>query len=256
MVRPLPKSIAQHLVEDAGLNNPVDLFAFCESIEINTVFCDIDAEALLVCKDGKRKIVLKRNIIPPRTRFSIAHELGHFFIPWHVRLLYLCNEKDIMRNGGKIEENEANAFAAELLMPERILKDNRLTQCNLETIGYLSSICKVSMTAAAIRLNDCVDQEVAIVFCKGKDVLWTNVGKLFPGRIRRERPYSETIKDLKTDCLHSHSRSRKIRGQSWLLNYPDATLTEQMILMPGFDGILTILRFEDADDFEEKDLDW
>lgn len=62
-----------------------------------------------------------------RKRFTIAHELGHFFLhkgePVHIDRGFRVN----FRNGNSslavdFEEVEANAFAAALLMPEKKLK--------------------------------------------------------------------------------------------------------------------------------------
>jgi len=74
-----------------------------------------------------------------RQRFTIAHELGHYFL--HDRSQPFLDDltgrfkvmprNEVSREGSDIREMEANLFAAELLMPEqRIRRD-------LERIGHL-----------------------------------------------------------------------------------------------------------------------
>ena len=79
-----------------------------------------------VRRTGERfEITIKKNHWPARNRFSVAHELGHLFL----HMGYLVNpdtwghsseycDSVYHRFGYGIEEAEANAFAAALLMPE------------------------------------------------------------------------------------------------------------------------------------------
>src|SRR6266567_4859385 len=70
------------------------------------------------------EIVVNRGAHAKRKRFTVAHELGHLVIPWHVGSL-ACNwleshgDSDITRQ----LEAEANRFASELLMPARWVKE-------------------------------------------------------------------------------------------------------------------------------------
>src|SRR5690606_28354816 len=59
--------------------------------------------------------------IPPftserRDRFTIAHELGHYFL--HYRIPKLSKEVTFGRTGGTASETQANVFASNLLMPK------------------------------------------------------------------------------------------------------------------------------------------
>ncbi len=66
-----------------------------------------------------------------RQRFTIAHELGHFFLHRASSTVFVDAAPIFFRdesssNGSQREEIEANAFAAELLMPEDAIRQ-RLT---------------------------------------------------------------------------------------------------------------------------------
>lgn len=60
----------------------------------------------------------------PRTRFSVAHELGHYFIEAHRAFLRRTGKSHPSRGeflSDRTIETEADAFAAGLLMPARLL---------------------------------------------------------------------------------------------------------------------------------------
>ena len=63
-----------------------------------------------------RAIYLRRSDQRHRQRFSIAHELGHWFLHDHNKT------HDRKETSGTPEENEANAFAIELLAPVEEVK--------------------------------------------------------------------------------------------------------------------------------------
>lgn len=84
---------------------------------------------------------------PHRQRFTVAHEIGHLIIGHtHKGNDYDPDSKDI-------HEVEANAFAAELLMPENWLKDDYLLRETDPKV--LASNYQVSEHAMWIRLLEC-----------------------------------------------------------------------------------------------------
>ena len=100
-----------------------------------------------------------------RIRFTIAHELGHFLLHHHKSGLVHVDHSfkikfrsDESSQGTNLEEIEANAFAAELLMPLKFLKSDL---ASLDTFDYeddawlrnLADRYKVSSLAMNFRLN-------------------------------------------------------------------------------------------------------
>lgn len=66
----------------------------------------------------KRKIIIVNdNVSKGRVRFSIAHELGHYFLRHGPVALNMLNCKDRPTH----QEVDANAFASELLMSKPLL---------------------------------------------------------------------------------------------------------------------------------------
>lgn len=70
----------------------------------------------------KRVILLSTELHHARTPFAKGHELGHAELPWHRKILYVCDEHDLSLATQAQLEFEANAFASALLLPEDLLR--------------------------------------------------------------------------------------------------------------------------------------
>ena len=75
---------------------------------------------MLLRKGGHALIGVNSSESPVRQRFTVAHELGHFFLhPEKDAFVdYRDNKKGVMRTP---REKHANMFAAALLMPRKVL---------------------------------------------------------------------------------------------------------------------------------------
>lgn len=94
-----------------------------------------------------------------RVRFTIAHELGHYFIDEHREALRSGRVKEHgsfcdFRSKNPVER-EADCFASNLLMPpQRFRKEASARPVSLATVAHLSDTFQTSKTSAAIRLVD------------------------------------------------------------------------------------------------------
>lgn len=103
----------------------------------------------------------------PRERFTISHELGHYHIPEHRRLLLAGQRPHGSRAGafdqdGRPEELEADTFAANFLMPPARL-GSRLRpgrEKPLEQILAIRRDCDTSLESTAIQ---CMRHDTRIV---------------------------------------------------------------------------------------------
>lgn len=106
--------VLQHIGLNAYLYNPNDFNPddFKDYGDLYRII--INASGYLV-KDEKKIYV---NILehPVRQRFTIAHEIGHYYLN-HENTGFLMRDERL-NIGSKKEDQEANAFAMELLMPE------------------------------------------------------------------------------------------------------------------------------------------
>jgi Zn-dependent peptidase ImmA (M78 family) len=152
---------------------PVDLGRITKALEIEVIKQDADDKiAGFLVKDFDNKNALigvnKKHHLN-RQRFTIAHEIGHYFLHNYQGVhfdgkntgLQMYLRDDNSATGLNIEEREANLFAAELLMPEHLLeKDvsaiNEIYLLDEEdlTIKKLAAKYKVSVRALTYRLSN------------------------------------------------------------------------------------------------------
>lgn len=146
---------------------PVDLNVVAKHLGIRILYEDMtdDMSGLLVVKAGKRAIGVNRTHHLNRQRFTIAHEIGHFVLHhksfedpkndlhWDKKWAYF---RSVESAGANHDEYEANQFAAELLMPQDLLRDlikrERIDFSDDIDIRRLADTLQVSEQALTIRL--------------------------------------------------------------------------------------------------------
>ena len=105
-------------------------------------------------------------------RFSIGHELGHFFLDGHIDQILPADGVHSSFAGfvsADPYELEADHFSAGLLMPAELFA-SALGRCGqgLTAVESLASQCHTSLTATAIRYAELTDDAVAVVMSTGK----------------------------------------------------------------------------------------
>lgn len=113
----------------------------------------------------------------PRTRFSIAHELGHYFLEHH-RAHYLRGGRPQPSrsefSSSVIMEREADAFASGLLLPSTLLRpivnDEELT---VERIVDIASRFQTSCISTAISSVQLSDFPCALVGIRDGVIAWS-----------------------------------------------------------------------------------
>jgi hypothetical protein len=133
------------------------------------------AGLLLPLGDGFFGIALREGDSEKRKRFTIAHELGHFCIPSHRDRAALCVAPDLSQDGSnKLAEREASEFAAELLMPRRVIESIVATgSIDIARALTISARFNVSLVSAAIRMCELSRQAAAVAYFSGGTLAWT-----------------------------------------------------------------------------------
>lgn len=120
-----------------------------------------------------------------RGRFTLAHELGHYYIDSHriglkKGLLEPHQSRTNQKQFNQIER-EADFFASCLLMPkERFSKDFYRKAFSIELIDYLKDEYKVSRTACAFRFADIGNHDIMIIYGEKGKILWKYCSEHFP----------------------------------------------------------------------------
>ncbi len=120
-----------------------------------------------------------------RGRFTLAHELGHYFIDTHRIGLKNGLLQPHPSHTNKAQflsiEREADYFAACLLMPEeRFCKDIQNRKFGIEVIDLLRSEYKVSRTACALRFADIGNCPLLVVYAENNIIKWSYSSEDFP----------------------------------------------------------------------------
>lgn len=121
-------------------------------------------------------------------RFTVAHELGHYFLPGHPEKLFpdgrgLHQSRSGFVSRDKTEE-EADHFAAALLMPPTLFNAAlNYAGEGFAAIDHLATLCKTSITATAIRFAIHSPDPVAIIVSTGR-----NIDYCFMSDVLREVP--------------------------------------------------------------------
>ena len=113
----------------------------------------------------------------PRTRFSFAHELGHYFIDRHRTYLM----KGGMTHGSRNEffsdalvEREADSFAAGLLMPSRLMRPKvNAGELSFARVKDIAKTFKTSLMSTMIRSVQLSDFPCAVVAIRDARVAWS-----------------------------------------------------------------------------------
>jgi len=158
-----PKKEAMRLWREMSSKIPVDLAAACYKLGITVSMEQLEdhISGMLVLNKDTAAIAVNRQHSNTRRRFTIAHELGHFFLHKKQSKLFIDAapvffRKSAMQGCSDIEI-EANLFAAELLMPEeeviKVVGGQTFDSFDEVAIQNLARKFEVSSQALVIRLN-------------------------------------------------------------------------------------------------------
>jgi Zn-dependent peptidase ImmA (M78 family) len=117
--------LCKHDVSEAPVR--VDMLARAEGLQIVEAAFDGDISGALVRSAGVAGIAVNAKQHPNRRRFTIAHELAHYLLAHttedHIDWPFTVLRRDEKSSeASDVREIEANAFAANLLMPKDFLK--------------------------------------------------------------------------------------------------------------------------------------
>lgn len=170
---------AERVIRERGLSRlPVDPIAIARGldIEVKAMPSDIPGVSGMLLRDGSSFAITYSTFIKSVgfQHFSVAHELGHYFLPGHIDAV-IGSDGTHRSHGGFLSEDhfetEADHFAAGLLMPRSLLTSAmRNAGCGLQAIKGLAEVCRTWLTATAIRFTEFSEDAVAIVCSTGDKI--------------------------------------------------------------------------------------
>ena len=219
--------------------------------------------------------ILLNNLIQSESRknFTIAHELGHYyldggqterqisaageqnrvaeFVPQH-----RCQREDLRGfDSHQLEEQRANQFAVELLMPSPIFRSDAidLPEIGLPAIDTLAASYSTSLTSTAIRYTRLSPQVCAVVLSENGQIKYFAYSERFR---QNSDCYLARNKPLHPDsvaALLDKSRSKEVKEHQqkvplshWCSTQSDQPLIEQSRLLPRMNQVLSFLWLPDG----------
>lgn len=212
-------------------------------------------------------------------RFSVAHELGHYFLDGHIDHVLPKDGMHVSNAGftsAEPYEQEADNFAVGLLMPAGLFR--RLigrSAVGLADIESAAEACRTSLTATAIRYAELTDDAVAIIVSTGRTVdycIMSTAMKSLPelSWVKRGFPVPSNTETARFNA----DPSRVLRGEraddetdvlDWLGGKKSYIVTEEVVGLGRYGKTLTVLSSskigqeafaDDGDDDEDLAEGW
>jgi IrrE N-terminal-like domain len=204
----------------------------------------------------------------PRTRFSIAHELGHYFNDAH---------HDYLLRGGKPHpssseyrtnvqmEREADAFAASLLLPTQfagpVVNKHELT---LERLDAIAGDFQASLVSTAIRAVRLSGDPCAVAGLRDGEIAWMFPSdrlieaRCYPGKQALESAFAQSRwKAFAASDNARASRDGMLRHWFQLFGREeelhDVEVTEQFLPVRVMDTLVVLLTMDDGDLFRDEE---
>ena len=265
---------ALELLENAGVTalsvDPIKIAQHLD-IAVHAKPAHIEGASGWLIKSGEQFGIAYATHIPNEgfQRFSIAHELGHYWIDSHPAHIFQNGSMHQSHAGfGSADpiELEADYFAACLLMPATLCK--RVIWGNkdgLAAVKALADTANTSLQASAIRYAELSKIPSAIVlshdgvveYCLDhglrKEIGWPR-GFGRGSRIPTNTATMRLASDADT-VLHADEDSDNTRAFDWFHGVETRhTITEEAIGLGAYGRVLTLLTLDEID--EEEDEEW
>src|SRR6266568_7806818 len=175
----MAKQAAEAFLRKEGIDAlPVDPFEIAGSRDIVVEAKPETAEGVsgMLLRHGNVFGILYATHIPNEgfQRFSVSHELGHYFLDGHIDHV-LPKDGVHVSHAGFVSadpyELEADHFAAGLLMPDVPFKRAIVRHApGLAAIDGVAQLCRTSREATAIRYAELTDAAVAVIMTTGQTI--------------------------------------------------------------------------------------
>lgn len=277
----MAKRKGEALIKELGIDSlAVDPFIIAERHDI-VVKAKPDATrgvSGMLLRHGDTFGILYATHVPSQgfQRFSVAHELGHYFLDGHIDHV-LSKDGFHTSHAGFVSadpyELEADSFAAGLLMPDQLFR-HALSEHDpgIAAIEALAELCRTSLSATAIRYAELSDDAVAVVVSTGAVINYcrlSNTMKSLPEitwpKKRDPIPRNTATARLNADpnrIARADRAEADIDIMDWLGGSRSVQGTEEVIGLGSYGKTLTVLTcpslvdetYQEDDEDEEESL--
>lgn len=266
------EQLAEKVVSDFGLTLPVDVIELARSHDIlveakPSIAAGVSGMLIRHVNDfaiGYATHVRNEGF----QRFSIAHELGHFFLPGHPEHIFSEGKRSHESRAGFASgdpiELQADHFAAGLLMPSSLFaREAGKYSDGLGAIEKLAEVCQTSITASAIRYAEVTDGALAVIissrssvdYCflssamrRIKGLTYLKKGAVLP-RDSLTRDFNQTSDNV----VSSRRADGETDLQSWFRCDDEVGAWEDVMGLGNYGKTLTVITAEFSDDGGDGD---
>lgn len=244
--------LAELLLQRFGVSGKPDLAALCRSLglRVREKYFDGFDGVLRRSKTQQKGIIGVNARIgeASRKRFTMAHEIAHFVIPYHRELQSPCETGNIDAFSRTLvrPELEANEFAAELLLPEKQVATRfTLDNPSLATISAVAGEFESSLSATAWRFLELTREACAIVWSVSGKSVWyrTNEALPFPMAVKSlPWPSSMAAKLFAGETVQGGMR--QVDADTWFYSSTAeriGLLWEDSVYLANYDAVFTLL---------------
>jgi hypothetical protein len=201
-------------------------------------------------------------------RFTVAHELGHYFLPGHIKSLFSNGQSQHLSKSGFVSndplERQADFFAAALLMPEGLFTSAmRRAGEGFQAIKALAGTCRTSITATAIRYARFAEDPVAVIVSSGNKVEFCVLSQALRNA-RGVKPLTKgcLIPALSTTGKFNRHEANVAGGKQeggwsslddWFDDAPQVEMKEDVVGLGRYGRTLTVLFTAEAIGGDEED---
>jgi Zn-dependent peptidase ImmA (M78 family) len=237
------------------------------SLQVKQVDADsFDGMLFRVAGANRARILLNQNIREAtRKRFTLAHEIGHYIMPSHGREGSICRAADVETWNEQIRatEQEANTFAASILMPEVVCRPHVRNEPAFRHVESMKEACRTSLTATLVRYVQLSSFAVAMVYAENGTVRWAVRSSEFPFFIPKRHLRADSFAADAYAGAHVPDELESVPASAWLDDYrlfEGARILEVSRHLTSYDATVTLLHVRDAivpasDDPDDNELD-
>ena len=198
--------------------------------------------------------------------FTVAHELGHYFIEDHPAAI-LSTGQHYSRSGYISKdryEEEADAFATELLMPWKLIEPViTARKGGFGTIKAIADNCESSLLASAVRYAQVTKECVAVIVSHLGAVEFMTASESFKqisglDWLRKKDSLPSSAPSTKfsgnRDWIEACNVSEEgVRLSEWFPGVRDRDVEEDVVGLGSYSRLLTVLVTQDIDEAEEEE---
>lgn len=175
--RPIERGLADRLVNavgELGGGVPVDLEQIADALGVSEIArTSMVEDGRTTWDDGRPRIELRSDRSPQRSRFTLAHEIGHILIARDETVARRTHQLE----GGDVEKL-CDWIAASILMPRRwIAEYGHRERYSLSLLRLIANKANVSLSAAAVRLAEVNERTCVLLRWQRSPKRWLVIGQ-------------------------------------------------------------------------------